>query len=137
MNPITISGRPESFLQKITLENVRVNYPGGGHDGLTNAAPGYSKEYAPGKYGDRPASGLYARNIDSLTLRNVAFSFASQDERPPVVLSEVKELTIDGFQSPKTKGIPLLKLERVIDCTICNTPGVASRQGVTIDRLSE
>jgi len=137
VNPITISGRPESFLQKITLENIRVNYPGGGRAGLTNTAPGYSKEYAPGKYGDRPASGLYARNIDGLTLRNVAFTFASQDERSPLVLSDVKGLTIDDLQSPRTTGVPLLKLERVLDCTICNTTGVASRQGTTIDRLSE
>ena len=104
---------------------------------MTNVVPGYSKEYAPGKFGDRPASGLYARHVNGLTLRNVAFTFASQDGRPALAFSDINGLTIDGFQSQKPDGVSHLKMERVRNCTISNTPGVGNRQAVTIDRTSE
>ena len=137
VNPITISGRPESRLTQITLDNIRINYPGGGRAELAETIPGYSKEYAPGKFGERPASGLYARNIDGLTLRNVTFSFANQDARPLLVLSGINALTIDSFQSQKPAGAPILRMENVRDCTIGNTPGVVSRQRASIDRSVE
>jgi hypothetical protein len=137
VNPITISGRPDARLQQIILERITVAYPGGGSAELAGVIPGYSKEYAPGKFGDRPASGLYARNIEGLTLRNVSFTFTSQDGRPPLVLSDINGLNIDGFQSPKSGVGLLLSLDRVRDCTIGKTPGLASRQGVQIDRSLE
>ena len=137
VNPITLSGRPDSFLQNITLENIRVDYPGGGRAELANMVPGYAKEYAPGKFGDRPASGLYARNIDGLTLRNVSFTFTAQDGRPPLVFSDINGLTIDGFKSQKSEVGSLMKMDKVRNCTIGKTPGIASRQGVQIDRSLE
>ena len=137
VNPITISGRPEAILKNITLENISVTYPGGGLAAMTNLVPGYGKEYAPGKFGDRPAAGLYARHIDGLTLRNVTFTFASQDGRPALVFSDINGLTIDGFNSQKSTVGTVLKMERVRNCTISNTTGITSRQAVTIDRTSE
>lgn len=134
---MTISGRPESILQNITLENISITYPGGGLAAMTNLVPGYGKEYAAGKFGDRPAAGLYARNVDGLTLRNVAFTFASQDGRPALVFSDINGLNIDGFSSQKSTEGTLLKIERVRNCTISNTMGIKSRQEVTIDRASE
>ena len=128
VNPITISGRPDSMIQQITLENIRVNYPGGGAAALAEAVPGYSKEYAPVKFGDRPASGLYARNIHGLTILNVALTFASPDGRPPLVVSDVNGLTLDGFQSPKPADGPVLKMDRVTNFSIANSPGVPNRQ---------
>lgn len=133
VNPITISGRPDSFLKDIILEDISVTYPGGGLTSMTNAAPGYGKEYAPGKFGDRPAAGLYARNIDGLTLRRVSFSFSAQDGRPVLAFVDVSGLIIDGFTSKQPAAGPLLKLDRVKNCTIHNSPSLATCLGVSVD----
>jgi hypothetical protein len=137
INPITISGRPDSFLKNITLEDVSVTYPGGGIASMTEAMPVYGKEYAPVKFGDRPAAGLYARNIDGLTLRRITFKFTGQDGRPVLTFVDINGLTIDGFQSKKPDAGPVLKIDRVKDCTILNSPSLANREGVSVDRNLE
>lgn len=132
VNPITISGRPESVLKNITLEDVSVTYPGGGLPAMSNSVPGYGKEYAPGKFGDRPAAGLYARNIDGLTLHDVTFTFTGQDGRPVLTFADISGLTIDGFKRIPDLS-PILKLDRVKDFSIVNTPGVPNRKSASID----
>jgi hypothetical protein len=137
VNPITISGRPESFLKDITLEDVSVTYPGGGLASMADIVPGFGKEYAPGKFGERPAAGLYARNIDGLTLRRISFNFTGQDDRPVLTFADINKLTIDGFQSTKPDAGSILKQERVKDCTIINSPGLAKREGASVERKVE
>lgn len=134
VNPITISGRPDSILKDITLEDVSVTYPGGGLASMADSIPGFGKEYAPGKFGDRPAAGLYARNIDGLTLRRVSFTFTGQDGRPVLTFADINGLTIDAFRSKKPDAGPILKMERVNDCTILNTPGLPECRGVSVVR---
>jgi hypothetical protein len=137
VNPITISGRPESILKDITLEDVSVTYPGGGLASMADTVPGFGKEYAPGKFGDRPAAGLYARNIDGLTLRRISLNFTGQDGRPVLTFAAINRLTIDGFQSTQPDAGPILKMDRVKDCTIINSPGIAKREGASVDRKVE
>ena len=137
VNPITISGRPEAILKNITLENVNITYPGGGPATMANSEPGYGKEYAPGKFGDRPAAGLYARNIDGLTLGNLSLTFIGQDARPVLTFSDIDRLTIDALQCKKPDGGPILKMNRVKDCTVINTAGVANRQRASVDSSTE
>jgi len=137
VNPITISGRPESILRDITLEDVTVTYPGGGVSAMAEAIPGYGKEYAPGKFGDRPAAGLYARNIDGLTLRRIFFNFTGQDGRPLLAFSDINGLTIDGFEFKKPDTRQIMKLERVKNFTILNSPSLPNRKGISVDRKVE
>lgn len=137
VNPITISGRPESILKDITLEDVSVTYPGGGLASMADTVPGFGKEYAPGKFGDRPAAGLYARNIDGLTLRRISLNFTGQDARPVLTFADINRLTIDGFLGTKPDADPILKMDRVKECTIINSPGLAKREGASVDRKVE
>jgi polygalacturonase len=137
VHPITLSGRPESHLKNITLEDITVTYPGGGLAATADAVPAYGKEYAPGKFGDRPAAGLYARNIDGLTLRRVSFAFAAQDGRPVLAFADINGLSVEGFRSTQPDGGPLLRMDRVSECTILDSPGLANCRSVAVDRKLE
>lgn len=130
--PATISGRPESSLENITLENVKIDYPGGTTDpAAAEVVPPYPKDYSPRSLGPRPASGLYVRHVNGLTLKNVEFTFDQPDVRPPVVAYEVNGLTLDNFSTPKTAGVDTLKLDKVTNLVIRNSPGVTSNTVAT------
>jgi hypothetical protein len=137
VNPITISGRPDARLQQITLERIKVAYPGGGKAEWVDLVPPYSKEYAPVKFGERPASGLYARHVDGLTLLDITFSMEKPDGRPPLVLSDLNGLVLDGFQCPKVEDSPLVKMDKIKNGTVRHVPGLVDREAVKIEHSSE
>jgi hypothetical protein len=70
-----LCGLPESNLKNITLENVKFNDPDDETDpAVADVVPPYPPNYQPKSLGTRPASGLYARDVKGLTLKNVQFT---------------------------------------------------------------
>jgi hypothetical protein len=128
----TISGRPESSLENITLENVSIHYPGGGRTEDAAVVPPYPKDYSPKSLGPRPASGLYARHVKGLTLRNVEFSFDQDDPRPPIVAYDVDGLSLEDFKTQKPADVPTLRLEKVKNLSVEHCPGMPDRKEATI-----
>lgn len=122
--PCTISGRPDSALEDITLENVKIDYPGPGQGERVDAAPPYPRDYSPRSMGPRPASGLYVRHVNGLNLRNVVFTFDRPVFCPPIVACDVNGLTLDKFESPKSTGGEVMQLKRVSNLTVKNSPGL-------------
>jgi len=122
----TISGRPESSLENIVLENIKINYPGGS----TNAAaavivPPYPKDYSPKSLGPRPASGLYVRHVKGLTLKNVGFTFDQEEPRPPIIAYDVDGLTLDRFTVQKPADVEILRSDKVKNVSVHDSPGLA------------
>jgi glycosyl hydrolase family 28 len=133
----TISGRPKSSLENITLENVQINYPGGGDAQDADIVPPYPKDYSPKSLGPRPASGLYVRHVKGLTLRNVEFTFDHEDQRPPIIANDVDGLTLDGLKTQKTAGVETMRLENVKHLSVKNSPGLADQKTETIAKAKE
>lgn len=133
----TISGRPESSLENITLENIKINYPGGGTAEAANIVPPYPKDYSPKSLGPRPASGLYVRHVKGLTLKNVEFTFDQEDQRPPMIAYDADGLTLDNFKTQKAAGVETVRLEKVKNFNVQHSPGLADRKGETVDNGKE
>src|SRR6202011_3094259 len=75
-----ISGRPESRLENISLENVKITYRGGGRkapEALVSLNDNWSQNLGP-----LPAAGFYIRFVNGLTLKNVDLRFEVADPRP-------------------------------------------------------
>ena len=51
-----------------------------------------------------PSWGLYARNVQTLTLEDVRFSLAADDLRPVVHADRVERLNLDGFKFTRVPG---------------------------------
>jgi hypothetical protein len=109
----TISGRPESHLENIVLENVKITYPGGGTQEQAAVVPPYPKDYSPKSLGVRPASGFYIRHVKGLVFKNVEFAFEQEDFRPPLVASDVDGFKLENFRAQKPESVALTKFENV------------------------
>jgi hypothetical protein len=91
----------EAPITNVTLRNVQVEFAGGGKAWPTNQivrGPGVDARALP-------AWGLYARNVQTLTLEDVRFSLASDDLRPAVQADRVERLTLDHFRFPRVAGV--------------------------------
>lgn len=122
--PSSITGIPGHPVENVTLENIEINYPGRGNDGLAhmpisrldgvpekiNAYPEFSM------FGELPAWGLYVRHMDGLTMKNISLRIAAPDYRPAIVFDDVRDLDIKALHiegDSKPKQIILYKTEKV------------------------
>ncbi len=137
VNPAAISGRPESSLENIVLENVKIVYPGDGQPAEAAIVPPYPKDYSPRSLGPRPAAGLYIRHVQGLTLRNVEFGFDHSDPRPPIVATDVDGLTLQDIKTPKSATGETLRLDRVKDFAATNVAGLPDRKTADVAHLAE
>ena len=102
-NPATISGRSDSYIENLVLENIKLEYPGGGTRDQADVVPPYlTTKYTPRDLGIRPASGFYIRHVKGLKMRNVEVTFLAEDQRPPLVAFDVQGFDSGQLQDAET-----------------------------------
>ena len=80
-------------ITNVILRNIHAEFSGGGKawtNGIVHG-PGVDAR-------SLPAWGLYARNVQNLTLEDVRFSLAENDFRPVVFVDRAVQLTLDDFR---------------------------------------
>jgi hypothetical protein len=103
--PASITGIPGYPVENVTLENIKVIYPGRGNNGLANmplsrlnAVPEKVSDYPEfSMFGELPAWGFYVRHVDGLLLKNITLSIAEADYRPALVFDDVQNLEIQAI----------------------------------------
>lgn len=106
LSGIIVTGMKESPLRNISLSNIYIEYRGGGTKEQTQKPyPELEKKYPePGKFlGATPAYGLYARHVEGLKVSNVEFALKKNDDRPMIVLDDVKEDKLQNVTGPNGK----------------------------------
>lgn len=81
------SGTPDHKLGHVSLENIKIELPGGGtKEDAEVVVPENIVQYPEfTKLGATPAHGLFARHIEKLDMKNVSFSLREEDKRDEVV----------------------------------------------------
>ena len=103
--PACIAGLPGHRIEDVTLENIRVTYPGGppGATPPGGGAPATPQSPIPenpsdypefSMFGDLPVWGLYLRHVDGITLKNIHLSLTNPDARPMTRADDTNILTI-------------------------------------------
>lgn len=77
-------GMPGHPVENVTLENIKLSYRGGGTAGdAGRVMPENADSYPePSMFGRTPAFGLWTRDVEGLSLRNVEFETTAPDARP-------------------------------------------------------
>lgn len=98
---LSVESWTDAPITNVVLRDVQVEFTGGGKAWATNqVVKGPGVDARP-----LPAWGLYARNVQRLTLEDVRFSLASDDSRPVVHADRVERLTLDQFKFPRVLGV--------------------------------
>lgn len=116
---IIVTGMPEEPVRNIWLDNIRLNFRGGGAKELVN------KEYReqgtnypePKFAGQTPAYGLYARHVDGLHANGLTFSYENPEFRPAVMLDDVRNAYLRDIVAPTESGIDKIVVK---DCENVN-----------------
>jgi hypothetical protein len=103
----SITGLPDSNVEDVLIENVRIVSAGGGTPAhaqrnvpeLPDAYPEFSMFVAPGAPAEKtsrflPAHGLYVRHAAGITLKNVDLRTTQPDARPALVVDDAATLKV-------------------------------------------
>jgi len=129
MSGIQITGLPEQPIEGVRLENIWLEFLGGGTKTNALRVPPEFKDVRgrypePDRVGVMPAYGLFARHVRGLELANIHTSFVKEDLRPAIVCVDVDGLEIDNFKAQVAKGVPAARFEGVKGLIIRNSPGI-------------
>jgi hypothetical protein len=124
MSGIQITGIPQQPIEGVRLENIRLEFKGGGTKVQAARVPpelgtGYPE---PGRMGVMPAYGLFAWHVRGLELANLSVGFEKLDLRPPIACVDVDGLEIDNFKAQVMRGVPAAKFVMVRNLVVRNSP---------------
>ena len=104
---IIVTGMSEEPIRNVWLQNIRLQFRGGGTRDLVHKD--YREQgtnYPEPKFaGWTPAYGLYARHVEGLHVSDVTFSVARPDYRPVVVLDDVRGASLLRVNGPTEEGV--------------------------------
>ena len=121
----SITGIPGHRVSNIKLENIVLEYEGGGAAALvTDLVPDQEviQRYPEAfMFGRLPAYGLYCRHVEGLRLEQVSVTWQAPDARPVLVCEDVRNLVLDNVNAAATTGqFPLMWFLHVNDVTVRN-----------------
>ncbi len=104
--PASITGIPGHSLENITLENIKITYPGKGNKAYAYSSlsrlkdvPEKEAEYPEfSMFGELPAWGFYVRHVNGLNLINIKVKIKKPDYRPAFVFDDVQKLNLEGIE---------------------------------------
>lgn len=93
-----IAGLPGHPIEDVTLDNIRLEFEGGGKPSHTaGAVPENADKYPEHHmFGTLPAYGFYCRHVRRIQFRNVQVKSVQPEERPRLVTDDVEGLLVSG-----------------------------------------
>lgn len=118
-----ISGLPGYPIENVTLDNVRISFNGGGTPADANKVIPVAPEAFPHNemFGTLPAYGFLCRFVKNLKLNNLQLEFTQDDFRPALIMDQVQDLYLSGFDADSIRQTPaVIQLKNVDGAMIQN-----------------
>jgi polygalacturonase len=124
---VIIAGIPEHPVEDVVLDNVRIDYPGGGAAEMASAEfKNDVKAYPePSSHGVTPAYGLFAQHVRGLEVRNFRTTVEKDDARSPIALDDVKGADFSNVSTAHAADVPVIRQKDVEDLTTHRVRGIA------------
>lgn len=107
--PSPITGMPEQPIERVTLRNIDITYPGHSSTGMSMVPlwrvesvrenPRGYPEYT--MYGELPSWGFYVRHVRDIRFENVNLKLSEPDFRPAFVFDDVKGASFSRVTMPQ------------------------------------
>ena len=123
---IQIAGLPEQPIEGVRLENIRIQFKGGGTRTNAETMPPELGTGYPEPRGTMPGYGLFARHVKGLELANITVGFDTEDLRPALVGVDLNGVEIDNLKAQLSADVPAARWENVKGLTVRNSPGLSA-----------
>ncbi len=112
----SITGIEGHYAENITLENIRLHFPGGGTaEDAAREVPENEKSYPSGRmFGTLPAYGFYCRHVKNLRLHGLDLDCMQPDGRPAVVCDDVVDFEVFGLHTQVAEEVDCAV--RLVNC---------------------
>ncbi len=112
-----ISGVPGHPIEDVQLNNVRIDYQGGGKaEQAQIKVPENEGRYPePSMFGPIPAYGFFLRHVKGLEMNHVQLRFEIEDRRPAFILEDVANAEFNHIKTDTADNVPTFKLQDVTD----------------------
>ena len=123
---VLITGVPGHPIEDLKLSNIVIYYKGGGtKEQALVVVPGLEKLYPePYTFGILPAYGFFVRNVNNLTMNDIAVSFMNAEKRPPVIVEDADGVDIRNLKAEHDAETPFFVLNNVKNFKLSETTGV-------------
>ena len=127
---ILILGLEGHPVEGVALENIRVEFAGGGTAAqAARKVPEMERDYPePGSFGATPSWGLFARHAAGLELSHVELRTLAEDLRPSLALEDVDGALVENVSAAPAPGAKTLVLTKVSGLSVRVCPGVPDTQ---------
>lgn len=118
--PSSIVGLPNSPIKNVILEDIKLEYGGGGKPEIAHTSldsldkiPEQEKAYPEFQmFGELPAWAFYVRHTEGVSFKNVRLVLKEKDYRPAFIFDDVKDLNLNKIKIPKGGGEPPIVLKK-------------------------
>ena len=121
---VQIMGLPGYDIEGVRLQNIRLQFTGGGTEAdAKRHPPELEKDYPePKRFGVMPAYGLFARHVRDLEIADFRVGFDKEDLRPSMVCVDVDDLEIDNYKAQVARKVPAARFDGVGGLVVRNSP---------------
>jgi hypothetical protein len=121
--PASITGLPGHYVENVSLENIRVIYPGRANRGYAQLplhrlgdVPENEASYPEfHMFGELPSWGFYVRHVKGLSMKNMNLKVLEYDFRPAFVFDDVKDLQLNRIRIEDKKESEQVILRNVLN----------------------
>ena len=121
--PASITGIPGHYVENVTLENIRIIYPGRANNGYAHLPVHRLKDVPENEstypefsmFGELPSWGFYVRHVKGLTMKNIDLKVLEPDFRPAFVFDDVEGLELSRIRVEDHKKSETVILRKVLD----------------------
>ena len=121
--PASITGLPGHYVENVSLENIRVIYPGRANNGYAHLPVHRLKDVSENEsgypefsmFGELPSWGFYVRHVKGLSMKNINLKVLEYDFRPAFVFDDVKDLFLNRIKIEDEKKSESVILRNVLN----------------------
>lgn len=97
----SITGLPDNFVENVSLNNIRIQFKGGGSSENTKfIVPERPAAYPSGRmYGILPVYGFFCRHVKNLNFSNIQIDYMEKDTRPALLCENIHRLSLTNFNA--------------------------------------
>jgi polygalacturonase len=118
----SITGLADHPVRNITLNNVRLEFAGGGTAEWADAAAVPEKAEGYPSYtmlGHLPCYGMFVRHAENIIFNNVQLSYQTPEVRPAMICDDIRDLTLTSLRAqPPAPGRAVVRFNNVANALI-------------------